>query len=82
MQKKVSKDFATKAIDANLEIAKKYFNKGDYKNSANIYLQIAKYINNWKLNVLGDATDDTRRQKRERNNTVAGNETESQQKAP
>lgn len=81
MQRKVSKDFATKAVDVNLEIAKKYFNKGDYKNSANVYLQIAKYINNWKLNVLGDATDDTGRQKRERDNTVARDETKQKPKA-
>lgn len=80
MNRKVSKEFASKAVDVNLEIAKKYFNNGDYKKSANVYLQIAKYINNWKLNVLGDATDDTRRQKRERDNTVAGDETEQKQK--
>lgn len=80
MNRKVSKDFAKKAIIVILENAKMYFDDGEYKKSAKLYLQIAKFIDNWKLNVLGDVTDDTRRQKRERDNTVAGDETEQKQK--
>jgi hypothetical protein len=81
MLRKVSKEFATTSINVILKEAKMYFDAGDYKKSAKMYLQIAKFIDNWKLNVLGDVTDDTGRQKRERNNPVVGDETKQKPKA-